>query len=97
MKTIFAILAFSIGALAQAKVISVPLSVSLDGLYTAGTNTYLSLYASPEVDSQIAKACGTDAVLLNLELHYIVQQGQTGAGVSTATLAGSATCRTNTN
>jgi hypothetical protein len=94
MKAIALFLMLSIGSFAQAKVVNIPLSINTDGIFTAGTNTYLSMIASPEVDDQIKKACGTDAVLLNLDLHYTVQQGKTGGDVSSITLSGTATCQT---
>jgi hypothetical protein len=93
MKLLFLLPVFLLAPLAHAKVERFPVSVNVDGLFKSGTNTYLSLVASPELDKQIEAACGADGQLLNLDVHYVVKPGG-GFDVSNIELKGIAECRT---
>jgi hypothetical protein len=97
MKKIVKVLAtaalITAGAQAEAKVITAPVKVKLDGLFTAGTATYLS-DASEELNSEIIQICGPNAILLKLDVRYKVVQGRVGADVSEAEMSGKVTCRT---
>lgn len=72
-----------IGAFANAKdntVISVPIELELDQLFTAGTNTYLRMLA-PEIQEQVYQGCGKDAILVDLDLSYKVKMEAIGSSV----------------
>ena len=80
-----------LSSLAEAKTVTFPVVVNLNSLYSSGTNTYLELYASPELNKQIGNACGSDAILLSLDVHYSLQK--VAGDVTNATLTGSGTCQ----
>ena len=92
-KALTILVVLTAGTLAQAKLITAPVNLRFDGLFTAGTATYLS-EANEELNSQIAQICGPGAILLKLDVRYQVVQGQAGADVSAAKMAGEVTCRT---
>lgn len=86
-----------LSSLAYGREVTAPVSVKLSMLFTAGTSTYLADdYVQGELNRQVAAACGPGAILMNLDIRYVVNQ-ITGTDTSDAELTGTVRCQVSTN
>jgi hypothetical protein len=95
MKALFLVTALLLNVLsfAEAREVKVPVQVKIDGLYMAGMIDYLDeSYVLGELHKQTDAACGKNAFLTKLDIHYVVERS--GGDTMNAQLQGTVHCQT---